>query len=397
MTEGMVSELPLFPVTVVGSWPRPAWLLEALRRRQAGQMSFDEFQAVADGAVLEALRYQEEAGVDIVSDGEQRRDNFYSFVTEKLEGVRLMTLAEMLDYVEDKAFFDQTLRQLDAPSYAIKNPTVVERIRLKMPLALDEFAFLRQHTRRPIKIPLPGPYLLSRAMWVKGVSDQAYPTQEALAADVVAILREESIRLRDAGVAFVQLDEPILTEVIFRPSTKVRTFMCASLAVAAGDPQQELLWATRLVNAVVKGIEGIRIGVHICRGNWSQKEDVLLTGDYAPLLNYLVVMRVQQWVLEFATPRAGEMAVFRPYPGIRELGLGVVNPRTTEIEAPETIISRVKEALHYFQPSQIFLNPDCGFGTFAERPVNTSQTAARKLQAIVEAARTLRREYEDGG
>lgn len=110
--------LPLYPVTVVGSWPRPAYLLDALRKRQAGRLSFEEFNAVADRAVLEALRYQEEAGVDLVSDGEQRRDNFYSFVVEKLEGVELMSLAEIMDHVEDKASFDKILRSLDAPAFA---------------------------------------------------------------------------------------------------------------------------------------------------------------------------------------------------------------------------------------------------------------------------------------
>src|ERR1700694_3924994 len=152
--------LPLYPVTVVGSWPRPSYLLDALHKRQAGQMTFDEFNTVADRAVLEALRYQEEAGVDIVSDGEQRRDNFYSFIVEKLEGVKLMSLADIMDVVEDKASFDAILRQADAPAFAIHNPTVVGKLSLKMALALDEYKFLRAHTKKAIKIPLPGPYLL---------------------------------------------------------------------------------------------------------------------------------------------------------------------------------------------------------------------------------------------
>jgi len=388
-----MSQLPLFPVTVVGSWPRPEWLLDALRRRQAQEISFAEFQEVADRAVLEALRYQEEAGVDMVSDGEQRRDNFYSFVTEKLDGVRLMTLAEMLDYVEDKAYFDQLLRQLDAPSYSIRNPTVTERIRPRLSLALDEFEFLRRHTRKPIKVTLPGPYLLTRSMWVKGISDKVYPAADDLANDLVSILRDEVIRLRDAGAAFVQLDEPILTEVAFRPPMSVRTFMCAAIAVSEGDPQQELLKATQLVNQVVGGIDGVRLGVHVCRGNWSRKEEVLLTGDYEPLLPYLVAMRVQQWVLEFSTPRAGEMDALGAYSRAKEIGLGVVNPRSDVVESPETIARRIREALGYFDPGQIFLNPDCGFGTFAERPANTPEIASRKLKAICEAAAALRKEY----
>src|SRR5262249_21161761 len=124
---------PLYPVTVVGSWPRPAYLLDALHKRQSGKLTFDEFNQVADRAVLEALRYQEDAGVDIVSDGEQRRDNFYSFVVEKLNGVKLMSLAEIMDIVEDKASFEAILKSADAPAFAIHNPTVVGKLSRKMP------------------------------------------------------------------------------------------------------------------------------------------------------------------------------------------------------------------------------------------------------------------------
>src|SRR5688572_33238856 len=107
-------------------------------------MSGKEFDDVADRAVLEALRYQDEAGVDVVSDGEQRRDNFHSFVAEKLEGVKLLTLAEIMDLVEDRTAYEKILKAADAPAFSIKNETVVDKIRPKRPLALDEFTFLRQ-------------------------------------------------------------------------------------------------------------------------------------------------------------------------------------------------------------------------------------------------------------
>ena len=152
-----IAGVPLFPVTVVGSWARPAYLVDALRKRQQGDLTFAEFNEVADQAVLEALRCQDEAGVDIVSDGEQRRDNFYSFVVEKLDGVKLMALGELLDYVEDKEAFDQILRSQDAPSFAIHNATVTDKISPTMPLAMDEFEFLQKHTDKPIRIALPGP------------------------------------------------------------------------------------------------------------------------------------------------------------------------------------------------------------------------------------------------
>jgi len=232
-------------------------------------------------------------------------------------------------------------------------------------------------------------------MWVKGVSDSVYPTQEDLARDVVTLLREEIIRLRDAGVWFVQLDEPVLTEVVFRPPTDVRTFMCASLAAPTGSPSSGLAKAakaTQLINRVVEGIEGIKLGVHACRGNWTTNEGVLLAGSYAPLLGFLTVMKVQQWVLELATPRAGELSALAQYRGVRELRMGVVNPKTKDIESPDHIVDRVRQALEYFPPEMVYLNPDCGFGTFADRPVSTRETAVCKLQAMVEAARTLRSE-----
>ncbi|MBI2941668.1 MAG: cobalamin-independent methionine synthase II family protein [Chloroflexi bacterium] len=387
------TDLPLFPVTVVGSWPRPDYLVTAFRRRRAGSLSAADFDTVADRAVLEALRYQEEAGVDIVSDGEQRRVNFYAFVAEKLAGVQLMSLAELMDLVEDRAAFDQILRSMDAPAFAIHNATVVDRVSRRQPLALDEYRFLHANTDRPIKIALPGPYLLTRSMWVKGVSNRAYPTMDDLAVDIVQILREELIDLRDAGVDFVQFDEPVLTNVVFRPEVKERTFMCASMAASSGNPGQELLWAVRLMNAVLKDVKGVRTGIHICRGNWSRQEGALLQGSYQPLIDYLHAMQLDQFVLEYATPRAGDLAVFARYPRQREIGLGVVNPRTDTIEPPEFVAERVHEALRYFDPRQIYLNPDCGFGTFADRPMNPPEIASRKLATIARAAQALRQEH----
>ena len=120
---------------------------------------------------------------------------------------------------------------------------------------------------------------------------------------------------------------------------------------------------------------------------------MLLTGNYGPMLPYLMEMNIDQLVLECATPRAGEMEVFKEYANEKEIGLGVVNPRTDEIESTESIVGRVKTILNYFDPSKVYLNPDCGFGTFAERSVNTPETAQKKLEAVAKAAKLLRQEY----
>ncbi len=163
----------------------------------------------------------------------------------------------------------------------------------------------------------------------------------------------------------------------------------------------ELDYAADLMNRIIDGIDGPRIGIHICRGNWSTREDVLLTGDYGPLLPALTKMKVRQFVLEYATPRAGEIkvvgeALSGSIPGTdipRELGLGVVNPRTTEAETPEEIVDKTRLALKYYRPEQVFLNTDCGFGCFANRCVNVEEVATAKIRSIVETAKMLREEY----
>lgn len=215
----------MFEVTQVGSWPRSKELLRALRDKQQGRMSRAAFEAVADGEVRRCVAAQVEAGVDVVVDGEQRRDNFYSFVTDKIDGSRLMSLAEMLDTVEDKAAFEEMLATLDVPASAIRNPTCIGRLTRREPLAVDELRFVQQLTDLPVKVALPGPYLLTRAMWVTAYSRKAYGDKTEMGDDVVRILREELTDLRDAGASFVQFDEPVLTEIVMSEDQQRRTFM----------------------------------------------------------------------------------------------------------------------------------------------------------------------------
>jgi 5-methyltetrahydropteroyltriglutamate--homocysteine methyltransferase len=376
--------MPLFPVTTVGSWPRPPGVVEATRAYRRRRIDRAERDRTADDAVVELLRLQERLGCDIVTDGELRRDNFYSFVADKLSGVTLMTLAEMLDVVEDKAGFEQLLQTLDVPAYSISSPICTARIERREPLTVEDLAFARRHTGLPIKVTLPGPYLLTRAMFVPELTRAYYPDKETLGADVVAILRAEIARLVQAGADFIQLDEPVLTELVFSKG-QTRTFMCASLA-ERGDPTQELEWAVEMLREVLAPAGNVRTGLHVCRGNWSRDESTLLSGSYAPLAEWFERVPVTQLVLEYATPRAGELIS----PGGKELGLGVVNPRSEDVETPERIVARVESALRFVSREKLFLNPDCGFGTFSARPVNDAATAEKKLAAMVEAARRLR-------
>jgi 5-methyltetrahydropteroyltriglutamate--homocysteine methyltransferase len=342
-----------------------------------------------DQATLLAIKYQEDADVDIISDGEQRRDNFYSFITDRLDGIRLMTLAELLDYVEDKAAFETLLNALDVPAFAIRNPVVVGKVRRRAPLVMDDLHFLREHTRKPVKITLPGPYLLSRSTWVKGLSESAYPDGDSLGNDIVAVLREELRELAREGADMVQFDEPVLSELLLAGRSATRTFMCAALA-ASSSPEGELDRAVDLLNRVVQGIEGPTLCVHVCRGNWSRNEAVLLAGPYDGLIPHLNRMNLDQFVLEYATSRAGSPQTLAQLQVRAQIGYGVVNPRTAEIESPDHIVARIRDLTQFVAPERIYLNPDCGFGTFAERPVADAQTAFAKLKSLSVAARQLR-------
>ena len=387
-----MNNLPQFPVTVVGSMPRPINIARALRDKQKGRITDNEFNTIADNAVIDSIKLQENNGVDIVSDGEQRRDNFYSFITERIDGTRLMTLAQMLDYVEDKAAFEQLLNALDVPAFALKNPVVDGKLKRISPLVLNDFLFLKKHTTKPIKVTLPGPYLLTRSMWVKKLSYDFYPDKESLGDDVVAVLQQELQDLLNAGCDFVQFDEPVLTEVAFTGPHETHSFMCAALSEKS-SPEEELNFAVELINRVVEGIDGqMKTALHVCRGNWSQQEDVLLRGSYDLLIPYFSQMSVNQFVLEYATERAGSIEVLSELPDDKEIGLGVVDPRTVEVESVDFILDKVRLLLKHRKPEQVYLNPDCGFGTFADRPVNTTDIATQKLQAIHKAAEILRTE-----
>lgn len=141
------------------------------------------------------------------------------------------------------------------------------------------------------------------------------------------------------------------------------------------------------------GVKGVRTGVHICRGNWSKKDSVHLSGDYEPLVSPLSKMNIDQLVLEFATPRAGDLGIVGRALSDREIGLGVASPKTEEIESVESILGKAEKALQYYRPDKVFLNPDCGFGTFSGCALTTEKAATAKMKRLVEAAKILRDRY----
>jgi 5-methyltetrahydropteroyltriglutamate--homocysteine methyltransferase len=381
--------VPALAVMGVGSWPRPSWLLRALHQRLEGRLDETEFAATADDAVRLAVQAQIRAGADVITDGEQRRDNYSSFVGGLLDNCQLVPLTDLLPYVDDPDEFAAELAELDVPASEVRHPAVFGPLGRSRPLAVHEVEFTRQLTDKPIKVSLPGPYLLTRTMWMECISDRAYANREDLARDVVRVLREELHFLLAAGASLVQLDEPVLTEVAFGASVNGRSFMCGALG-ERGSTDDELAFAKGLLQDVVAGLPAERLALHVCRGNWSTDESVALTGDYRPLLPVLADVPIGTLVLEMCTPRAGEQEILRAIPDDRRIGVGVVNQKHARIETVEEVMAKAKGAIDLFGMERVLLNPDCGFATFADNPIATAEVAERKLAAMAEASRRLR-------
>jgi 5-methyltetrahydropteroyltriglutamate--homocysteine methyltransferase len=373
----------------IGSWPRPRWMLQAIHDHIESRLDDDGFEATAQDAVRLAIDAQLRSGVDVVTDGEQRRDNYASFVGGRLDNCQLIPLTDLLPLVDHPDEFEQEMRSLDVPASQVRHPAVFGPLGRSRPLAVHELDFVKTLTDLPIKVALPGPYLLTRTMWMECISDRAYRSREHLAEDIVRVLREELHFLLAGGAALVQLDEPVLAEVVFTGAKNTRSFMCGALS-EKGDAQKELEFARGLINAVTHGLPRSRLALHICRGNWTRDEQVALAGDYRPLLPTLQTLGVGTFFLELCTPRAGEMDVLRDLPADRRVGIGVVNQKQERVETVEEVVTRARRAIEIFGPERVLLTPDCGFATFADNPITSPRIAAGKLRAIAQAAEVLR-------
>jgi len=385
-----VAPIPPLAVMGIGSWPRPRWMLAAIHGHLEGRLSEADFEATAEDATRLAVQAQLRAGVDVVTDGEQRRDNYASFVGSRLDNCQLIPLTDLLPLVDDPATFEAEMRSLDVPASQVRHPALFGRLGRSRPLAVHELDAVRALTDAPVKIALPGPYLLTRIMWMECISDRAYRSREDLAGDVVRILREEIHFLLAAGAALVQLDEPVLSEVVFTGAKNARSFMCGALS-EKGDAASELRFATELVNQVTAGLPRERLALHVCRGNWTRDESAALSGDYRPLLGVFQRLTVGTLMLETSTPRAGDLAVLKDLPATVRLGVGVVNQKREDVEPVADIIARARRAIDLVGADRVLLTPDCGFATFADNPVASARVAEAKLHAIVEAAAELRK------
>ena len=374
-----------FRTSVVGSLPRPEWLMDAIADFEKGRITADRLRQYYDEAVILAIKQQEVAGVDELSDGEQRRFSFLAFVAERIPSFRLIPTAELMNEEAERY-----AKSMGLHVGTISNPVIVGEIRRTAPLVADEVKFARRYTRKPVMAPLIGPLTLTINSWNSSKSGRYYKTPEDAFGDITRLLREEILALKEAGASFVQLDEPAIGNFVDFRYTR---WLLALNGWRLGDLSELHRVASELVNMTVKGVSGIEVGVHICRGNWRSDEEHYSRGGYEKMIDEVLDMKVKRLVLEYATKRAGGYQVFRDHPWHGRVGLGVIDVKDPRVEAPGEIVRRVEEASKIFGEENIILNPDCGFASGRPWPVVTRQIAYAKLAAQTEAAKALRKKH----
>lgn len=327
---------PLLPTAVVGSYSMPAWLERVKNDYLLRRLSRHDLDEIHDMAVKAAIKDQEVAGVDAVSDGEIRRDNMIDHFAVRLPGVQV-------DHASKKFYYD----------------FYDSAVRARMPTAtlglVEEFRFLRRFTDRRTKFSVTGPHSL-----VKRIRNEHYPSEEAFALDIARVMNLELRELVKAGATEIQVDEPYYS----------------------GFPE-DLPWGIAAVNALVAGVDAW-IGLHICYGNRYGKP--AWEGSYRYLFPVILEAQVQQLTLEFGRRGEEDVRLFAEFDSPFTLGLGVIDVKTHDVETPAIVAERIRKALEILPAERLAVNPDCGL-VHLPRDV-----AFAKLGAMVEGTHLVRAE-----
>lgn len=338
----------LFPTTLVGSYPQPDWLIDRkklaeivpprARARELWRMDGALLDQAQDDATILAVRDQERAGIDVVTDGEMRRESYSNRFATALEGMDSDHPAEVPSRT---------------PGRVQIVPRVVGKLRRSASVQVRDVAFLRAQTDKPIRITIPGPFTMTQQLY-----DEHYHDDVALAMDCAAALNEEIRELFAAGADVVQLDEPFLQ----------------------AQPDKARSFAIPAINRALEGAKG-KTAVHLCFGYAARVSTKPSGYSFLPELN---ACKADQISIETAQPKL-DCAVLSKLPD-KHIILGVLDLGDMTVETPETIAGRVRRALPYVSPDRVILAPDCGM-KYLPRDV-----AFGKLKAMAEAAAILRRE-----
>ncbi len=368
MTLGSVAP---FRADHVGSLLRPKELLAAREQAAAGTLSRAELRKVEDQAIRQVVRFQEEVGLQAVTDGEFRRTYFHIDFLEQLEGV------------ETKGGMTVTFRKQDGTvDFAPPVMHVPARVRHVRPIQRDDFLFLKAATGRTPKVTIPSPTMLHFRGGRAAISSEVYPDLDRFYEDVAAAYRQEITELAAAGCTYLQLDD---TNLAYLCDEKMREG-----ARSRGDDPDELPRRyAKLINAAIADRPaGMTITVHLCRGNF--KSAWAAEGGYEPVAEVLFnELNVDGYFLEYDDARSGDFAPLRFVPKGKRVVLGLVSSKYSQLESGEELRHRIDEAARFLPLEQLCLSPQCGFSSTAHGNDITPEVQRAKLARVVETARDV--------
>jgi 5-methyltetrahydropteroyltriglutamate--homocysteine methyltransferase len=334
--------LPLLPTTVIGSYSFPAWLDSVRNLGVRGLLTPAQVEEAHDNAVKSAITDQELAGVDIITDGELRRETMVNFFSARIHGF-------------DMSGKLKPIGNLD-PSIQMPDPIVRDRVRHKGSLGMEtHFEFLKGHARHRTKVCVTGPQMLA-----KRATNEYYPSDKELIFDLTDILNIELRSIAAAGCDLIQIDEPIWV----------------------GYPA-DMPWLVESFNRLVRGVNA-KIALHTCYGNYQLKR--LFAGQYEQLFPAILDTRAHQLSLEFAVSDGVGLELFKKFKTDKEVVVGVIDVKDEKVETPEIVAGRIRQALEFIPKEKLYISPDCGM-KFMPR-----DRAFGKLKAMVEGTRIVRRE-----
>ncbi len=352
---------------VVGSLLRPAYLVEAREALEGGRLSPAEFKRIEDRAVDEAVRLQEAAGLDVVTDGELRRYAFFGHLIDALDG---------FDKFGGWAipFRDEQGGQL-----VFQRPVVVDRLRWRRSMCAEEFVYLRGRTARPAKVTLISTQQAA-AYYDPEKSAAAYPTRDAYLADIVDITRREVQELVRLGCTYVQIDAPqyaALLDPELREGYRRR----------GSDPDRLIDACIEMDNAVISDHRGVTFALHICRGN--NQSMFYASGGYEPIARVFRRSRFHRFLLEYDDERSGGFEPLRAVPEDRVVVLGLVTTKKPRLESVDELRRRIDEAAKIIPLERLALSPQCGFASTLAGNRVSPEDQQRKLERVAETARLV--------
>lgn len=352
---------------VIGSLLRPPQLVEARQQLEHGEISRADLKRVEDQAVQDAIRLQEDAGIDVITDGEQRRYAFYGHLIESFDGF-------------DKQggwaipFRDETGEEL-----VLRRPVVVERLRWRRSMCAEEWTYVRAVAKGRAKVTMLSAQQAA-AYYDPEKSRDAYPTRDAYLADIVDISRREVQELARLGCTYIQIDGPQYGALL---DSKMRE----GYRQRGSDPEELIDRCIEMDNAIIDGHPGVTFGLHICRGNNQSK--FYAEGDYEPIARIFEKTLFDRFLLEYDDSRSGGFDPLRHLPEDRVAVLGLVTTKKGALETDEDLQARIKQATRYVPLERLAISPQCGFASTMEGNRITPEQQRQKLELVGRVARSV--------